>query len=307
LFINPGSRQSSAETPLGADMARAIATLALLIPPLAVLVPKGLIWVALVPALALMVRDARARALAPHWPGRFALILLAVIVWSALSALWAVRPDETLSKLAAFAAYAVGAVALLGAGRMMTEAQRRMLARALTVGLFVAFGLLAIERSFGVPIMGAAKDLSKLNSDELYSIYNRGLGISALLIWPATLVLWRSGKRAAAAALPALLTALAVAFGAWSVFIGLGAALIAAAVVGAGSRSMPRMLGALAVIAVLVQPFVANWAIDRFAPANRAAISNNVSINHRFITWEFASARIMDRPLTGYGGLTGWQ
>ncbi len=299
--MNPASRQTSDNIPLGAGMARMVTTLALLIPPLAVLAPKGLTWVALVLALALTGRDCRARDAIPHWPGRFALILLAVVAWSALSALWAVNPGETLSKLASLAAYAVGAVALIGAGRAMTAAQRRILARALTLGLLVAFGLLAIERSFEAPILSAVKDLSKLKGDELYSIYNRGLGICAVLIWPAMAALWRADKRAVALALPALLIGLAVALGAWSVLIGLCAALMGAALVLTGPRSVPRLLGGLAVIVVLAHPFVANWAIDRFAPANRAAISDNISINHRFIIWEFAGAQIMDRLLAGYG------
>lgn len=301
MFINPANRQNSDSPPLGSGMARMVMAFALLIPPLAVLAPKGLTWIALALALALTVRDFRARAIAPHWPGRFALILLAVIAWGGLSALWAVNPGETLSKLAALAAYAIGAVALIGAGRTMTAEQRRTLARALTLGLFVAFGLLAIERLFEAPILGAAKDLSKLNGEELYSIYNRGLGICAVLIWPAMLALWQANRRAVAVTLPALLIVLLVAFGAWSVLIGLSAALMAAALVLAGPRSGPRLLGGLAVIVVLAHPFVANWAIDRFAPANRAAISDNISINHRFIIWEFASDRIIDRPFAGYG------
>ncbi len=301
MSLIPARWQTGDNAPLGTGVTRTVTALALLIPPLAVLAPKGLTWVALALALALTGHDIATRAVVPHWPRRLALILLALVAWSGLSALWAVRADETLSQLTALAAFAIGALALIGAGRMMTPTHRRTLARALTLGLFIAFALLLIERLFEAPILGAAKDLSKLKGDELYSIYNRGLGICAILIWPAALTLWRAERRAGAATLPIVLIALAAALGAWSVLIGIGAALIGAATVLAGPRFVPRVLGGIAVIVVLAQPFFANWAIDRFAPANRAAISDNISINHRIIIWEFVSDRIIDRPLAGYG------
>lgn len=301
MFLIPARWQSGDETPFGAGALRALAALALLLPPLAVLAPKGLTWVALALALALSARDCRARRVLPHWPGRFTLIMAALVVWSGASVLWAVKPVETLDKLFDLAAYGIAAVALIGAGRAMTAAQRGTIARALIAGLILGFAILAVERLFGSPLRGVATDLAPLSQNEVYSLYNRGLAICTLLIWPAGLALWRAGRFAGAISLPIILAILAAVLDASSVLIGLAAAVIAAALTLAAPRLMPRLLAIIAVVVVLAHPFVANWAIDRFAPANRTAISDNISINHRIIIWEFVSSHILDRPFTGFG------
>jgi O-antigen ligase len=78
-------------------------------------------------------------------------------------------------------------------------------------------------------------------------------------------------------------------------------AVLAAAAAGGAAllapRLAPRLLGALFAAAVLLMPFALGPVLARGVPADGIA----PSAAHRLLIWDFAAARIAERPLLGWG------
>jgi exopolysaccharide production protein ExoQ len=299
--IIPATWRDQADTAASPFKARFLIIVAALIPLTGIYAPKGLVWVALAVAIVASMSDFRAGRFGINWPQPLAWIFASIVVWGGASILWAVRPDESLSKLLDLTAIIAGTLALISAARTLSTADSKRLTTALTLGLVLALTVLLAEITGGTALIGLIRDTGFKSSGEIYSLYNRGIGVAALMVWPAALALTGYGHRIAGLVLILACLVLALAFNALSVAIALMAGAACCLIMLAGVRRFALALAVAAPVLILTHPFAMHAGIDRFAPPSRAEISQNISINHRFIIWEFTSQKILERPLLGWG------
>jgi O-antigen ligase len=272
-----------------------IAVLLLLLPAGAVLQFRATAPAAAA-VLALTVLLHRRAAGAWPWPrGAVAASALALLAWLGVSALWSIEPFR-----AAELALRLGAFVLMGA----------MAARAMT--LTPAAALAPIPPALGLGVaLGAVLALGDGVSGHAVRAWVRGLDVipwnigfgakpaisllalllplalfGARLPWPA---------RAAVAGLAAGAALAVPADGArLSLLAGLAAGLAALWLGPWVARALGIGLAAVILAAPWLVGAVLAWQpmLDRLPP----------SAAHRVITWEFAAARIAERPLLGWGG-----
>lgn len=266
--------------------------LAGLVPVLGVLVPLGLaplIGVAgLVAAWALIAEGSGA------WRPRGAPSLLFALLFllGAVSASWAVDPAASLLRVPKVAGLVIAGGLAIGAARYLDDATRHRMTGLLAAGLLFALLLPALDTIFHV-----------LHDATAIWQHNRGLSVSALLIWPASLLLARHGSRRLLLGLWVVAVIGVFLLESESAKAALVAGLIAAGLTWRAPKLAPAVLAGLAVaylaLAPLahqrgVLPFTENISLKGDSPLPYSA-------RHRLLIWEFAAERIAEKPLLGWG------
>ncbi len=262
-------------------------------PAAAVLQSKALAPIALLALAACAVRH-RLRHGAWPWPSGAAVWAgLALFAWGATSALWALQPTKALGTSAQ-----IGGFFLLGAAACRAvaeddEAAKRRLMLAACGGLAAGLLLAALDHATGNAVRAAVRGLDKAPAHLRFGLKPAA---SAMALWlplaaaaPLPRV-WRSAVLAGGAAVllalpgetPKLAVLAATAAG--------GAALLA-------PRVAPRLLGALLAACVLLMPAALGPVLARGVPADGLGLS----AAHRLLIWDFAAARIAEKPLLGWG------
>lgn len=240
-----------------------------------------------------------------HWPKPFggaltgiALLLLGLVLWSILSIVWAHAPEEAIDKLPRFAGLMATGLLLIGVMTRLSSDERSVASRWFVWGFLVTVAIMTMERFADGPIMRAVGP----DYDAFHFImqeYNRGITVLSLLVWPAVLIVgsqWGKGRAIGlwiyCAALVATFTSNAATLG-----LVLGGILFLAAL--ARRRVAALAAAGFIGIAVLASPFVhstlpdpkmmlEDWEIPRSAYA-------------RLLIWSFASDRVAERPILGWG------
>jgi O-antigen ligase len=263
-------------------------------PAAAVLQSKALAPIALA-ALAGCVLRHRLRHRAWPWPrGAAVWAGLALFVWGSLSALWALQPPKALGTSAQ-----IGGFVLLGAAACRAvaeddEAAKRRLALAASAGLLAGLLLAGLDAATGNGVRAAVRGLKEAPPHLAFGLKPAA---SAMALWLPI--------AAAAPGLPRVWRGLVLAVGAAVLLLLPGEtpkiAVLAAAAAGGAAwlapRSAPRLLGALLAAAVLLMPFALGPVLARGVPADGLALS----AAHRLLIWDFAAARVAERPLLGWG------
>lgn len=268
---------------------------AFLAPLLTIYAPLGMAPLLAVVAAALVVGwmiDRRPIRLAGPTPW---LAVGCLLAWCAASLIWTVNPKGglvTLGQLSGFFLCALIAFAVA------TAADSRPIVKALLAGILLALAIYAIERLFGAPIQNLFKDKGT-EPEGLYSTFNRGLAVLIVLV-PVAIIAFRKSHVWLCLFLAAATTALTVNY--------YGAAMILAAVVAwtvfAAALAGPwlvRAIGVAAMIGILVAPFVARHVITPDLVESVSRRNETISAQHRLIIWRFASGRILEKPITGWG------
>lgn len=257
------------------------------------------IWVLAVVGVALIVALRM-----PHpnfWPfsSRLLAVLLALFVgWAALSIFWTINPDRGVKTVVRLALVAVSLVFLIDAAKRLDHAQRLKFGRWLVCGTIAGLALTGLFIAFS-GALGDWLGFSGLPGHELDRL-NRTASVIAILVWPVALVVAQLYGRYAAAAV-IIMSALALYLLAPST--PLVAFLVGACAFAMGwisQRWAKRLLFIGFTVAVIAVPF-----FDVLVPViNDWLIANVPSPNsevHRFVIWEFASQKIFEQPLFGWG------
>ena len=233
----------------------------------------------------------------PRTPPWLALLVLAAAGWAALSIFWspAPRPEQALKILAVAAAgsaFVAGAASLSAATRPLARA-------ALVAGVVMLAALLAVEAWFDMPITRAAQPTAPAGLLER----NPGRGVLLLELFGfaalAALANYPQRLRWGLGAL--LLAAMAGLCGQFGMDANAAAAAIgvAAFALGYGApRLAPRLIGLVLAGWMLAAP----WVMLATAQASEAlALRLPASWGMRVHIWNFAAARIAEKPLFGWG------
>ena len=263
--------------------------------PLAIVAPLGLAPLLLAAALGILLGDGRPSRV--H--RRFAIataVLVLLILWGALSALWSIDPERSVSMAGRLAlTFAAGGVLLDKALRLDRRGRRR-LAVAAAVGTAIGVVILLSEAMTEQAILRFGRAL--LDTREPTPVMlNRASTVLALMVWPAAYGLYRLGG-----AVPAILL-LAVAFGVLALLenttsflaclCGFAAVLAAIAM----PRPVRRVVIAGSVVGILAAPLV----VSVLAGMESLHLQIKPSAVHRLMIWQFTVDRIDERPLLGWG------
>jgi len=272
--------------------------------PVGVLAHRGLAPLAVVAALAVLT-GLRARGWRFPWSLKLLTVpALAALAWGALSALWAVDPELTLSRAAKLTvATGFGVVMLVGIVNL-PQTRRFQLGIALCAGLMLALLIVAIDLSLTGGLRRAIRD------DASYfgmASLNNGMTWITLLIWPSTLWLWRvlaeTGRwwsRLVALVPIAACVPLLMKLESQSSLTAFGLGLLTFVAVAALPRLVPYAMAISVAIGTIAAPVMVLVVFNatRLAEWFQGLPSTMV---HRAYIWDFTAQRIMERPILGWG------
>jgi len=262
--------------------------------PLAVIASKGEVVLLGIAALTVLFAWVQGRAWKTLLRARFLLLLLAVPALGAATAAWAVVPRDAL-ELAGSLTLLFLASAIVVSGAKLDDAARQNFAA--TAGAGYGFGciLLFVEFYVGMPITHMMHyQVTNAIKPEL-SMLNPALSVLVIIVWPFA----AAGQRFLS--FVALTAASIIALGGDMVTarLAMGAAGVAFLLVMWFGRATVLALGTAAVLFVAAAPF-----LGQLRPTAEMQVTVDEmrgSVAHRLCIWEFASARILEKPLLGWG------
>lgn len=268
--------------------------------PMAVFAPMGLTLLAFATALGLL--TAHGRRLLPGAAPLWLLVILAALgTLGTLSASWAIEPAVSLYKAAQLLFIFAAGVILCAGARAATEGEgcRSRVGTALLAGAGTAAALLLIERYMGMPLSSLIKPWPPEETAPLFRL-NRASVLFAILSFPAAWITYRRWGN-----VPALLTLIGsllvvLSLGSSAAVFGLILGLITAVIVRWAPRVAPRVLAVGLVLSSLAAPLAASAVLDT-PPVSTSIQRLQLSAYHRLLIWDFASQRIAERPLLGWG------
>ena len=263
--------------------------------PLAVVGHKGEVLLLAGVALVLLyaaIREGQWQAILRQ---RFAWLLFAIVAYGLATSPWAVVPEDAVRLAGAlFGMFLATAIVVAAAGRMDDPMRKGFAA---TAGAGYAFGclLLLVEFFGGMPITYFVLYQGGKGPVLDPNLLNPALSVLAIVCWPFAAAAQRFlGIVALMVATMIVLSgdmvtariAIAVGGVVWLLAQGLG-------------RYFVKLLGTIAVLAIVLAPFVIYLPqIDAVRPQLDGMRS---SVAHRLCIWEFTSARILEKPLFGWG------
>lgn len=283
--------------PLSRAPALPVAILLAIVPTVAVLQFRAIALVTSLGLLATVLLARRASGAWP-WPRLPAPALAAALAlggWTALTAFWAPDPWRTLGTGLRFAGFVLLGAAAARAVAAEPMERLRLLRHCLLAGLALGIVLAAGDHLSGNALRAAVRGLREAPLTLGYGLKSAVAVIAVLL--------------PVAAGLPGVNRLLRLAL----VLGGLGAALVVpaesaklAAFAGIailllgwwmGGR-LARRLGLAAAAALLAAPLLTAVLLPRLPALERI----QPSAAHRILIWDFATDRIAERPLFGWGG-----
>lgn len=277
-----------------------LSVVAFLVLPLAAFAPLGLAPLALVAAAAIGVAQRRGflAGTSPWLPAG----LLVFIVFGAGSALWALEPVVSLYKAGQLFFIFFAGLVLCASARRASGGERLRIGMALLGGAGVAAVLLVIERYLGMPFSSVLKPWPSTDTPDVMPLFrlNRGSILLAMLMFPAAWVTYRRWGWLSALLVVggAVFVVLSLRSNAASVGLVLG--LVVAVAVRWAPRTMPKLFAVGLVALSLLAPILAP-AMLQCGPLTAGVQHLQQSAYHRLMIWNFASERIAERPLLGWG------
>lgn len=264
---------------------------------------RAVVPVSIAFALVCLAQGRMLRVLSTVAPFRHIVITLGtIIVWMAVGLLWAPDIDRAMSTLAKFTGNCLVGMCIIAALLDAdTHDKRRIVHGALAGGAFVVFYM-------GIDIASYGK-LDNLLFGYIYRpVYGYfwlkpASALLTLVSWAAAIVAWRKSHRAIA------VLAVILGIGVLSHFIGFNAstpALFAALVVFFSvywwGKRIAHSVVAASVVFILLMPVPLQFvkASDLTTPEQSKSTVGR-SFTHRMLIWEYASGRIRQRPVFGWG------
>lgn len=277
------------------DPVKAIGSVAFLAPLLTVYIPLSMAIVLPVGAV-LLLTCRRINGLSPFrfdWP--VVVVLTGFLIVAALSVLWSHSPALSLDKLSRTTMAMIAGLVFITALKGLDGEVANRVSSCFLAGMGIALVLIIAERLTGGLMLRIEADQTQ---NMFINQFNRPLAILSILIWPAVVILAQQRRVWGIGAI-ALFVCILLAFssGAAAAAIGAGAVVFTAVYI------FPRM-GAIVVGIGLAAGILLAPAIDSQMPAPKQifeSIDLPRSAYHRLLIWEFATARIDERPILGWG------
>ena len=228
-----------------------------------------------------------------------AIMLVLASLWAALSISWA--PDTWLGIRGALKLSGnllLGAV-LFSAARRLDAEGRRWIAPALLIGFALTLALLFVEELFQGPITVGLRGFPYRGPGGFFWL-NASAAILILMIWPASLQLWRRHRGTMVIVGFGLMAMILYLMTYWTGLVSLITGVIAALCVYAFKRRAGITLAVLFALGVASAPLLPATVLK---PATVLETVGKVPppLMHRLYIWEFAAKRIAEHPIRGWG------
>jgi O-antigen ligase len=223
-----------------------------------------------------------------------AALLGLLLLWSGLSALWAIDPARALYKASQIAGVFAVALALAAAAVRLAGNPWRLAMLAIAGS---ALGLVAAWWEFGTGggliqyVSTRPFAPSRLNQISVWL---------AIMLPPVAAFLWCRGYRLPALIAASLMGATVFLLDGTAAKTALLLSLPVAALLYWRRRLGAGTAAALSLVAVLTVPLTLPFLADH-PPVLRDADAVKTSLGHRLMIWDFAGQRIAERPLLGWG------
>lgn len=281
----------------------ALMVMAVLLPVVIVPVSRALVVVvALGALLAVCDRAVRGGVAVAATPSRALLVAVAPLLgWAAMSLVWTLDPGAGVHVLVRLLLLtAAAAVLVTGAALVPPESRPRLFSVMIWSGVGLALALIVTQAYFrwGIHWIYSLTDIRL--SDDKRNVINGAVATLAVLSWPLMRAAFLRTNLVGAGLLALLIVA--------ALALGFSRSPLMGWLVGAVGFTVVRLWGAAAVrplIAVAILLSLATpWAMRQFV-ATPWYQENILYLpwdqQHRLRIWDFASSRIADRPLIGWG------
>jgi exopolysaccharide production protein ExoQ len=269
----------------------------LLAPLISVTVPRGLAPLVIACCLigTVMFRLDQGR-----WPvpsTRWLLILGGFLAYGALSALWSIRPTQSL-KQAFELAYTLIPVLLFATAAVQVPLLNERRIRWFLLAYFAAIVLLMLDLLHGLPVYLLMRGGVTRDSDLEGSLINRNMVAMAALCWPVFQAFWLRREWGAAALLPVGLVVLVTGGSSESAMVGLLIGLVTLSIAMVAPTFTRLALGAGLVITFFGTIPAMEWlySLDLVDHTHLP-----FSFLHRIEIWHYASNLVFEKPLLGWG------
>ena len=280
--------------------AQILTAAALLIPPVALIVPLGIAPLFVVMILALFVLHLVNKEGFDAFREPAFLVVGLFLLWAAISLIWTPelpRGLRTVSKLVVL--FGGGLLAIAGT-RHLTLKERQTCGTTLLIGVIGATIYLSIEMYGQGAIRGT---ILKFFDGPAYQPYflNRPTSIIVLMLWPAIIVLQqRFSPWVGMVAIAGAIGMLALAESATAlVALSAGALVYLIASAPRLAPAVRALCTAGVVLSILALPLFAGIA-SRIDSWNATSGVEN-SFAHRLYIWDFAASRTIEKPVAGWG------
>lgn len=279
------------------------AAAAVLVLPLAILVPKSIAPLLAVAAVAILaVRHLRGHPI-PLGAIRLATAAAAFIAYALLTAVWSRTPVHTAYAILPLTGITIGGLVVLASILRLDDEDRHIVAKGLFVAGVIGFAFLLFERltdiAFNRWIWGLLGRPS-IVIDHAQLHLNRAMVIAALIVWPwAAVALRRHSLRAGLATL-AVGCAVVLAADATAPVAAIGIGLAVAVAAWIAPRLLPYAFGAALAMGVLMGPLIPGMFPHPLKESAKVAFMSNSAI-HRLFIWHATVDLIRERPVLGYG------
>jgi O-antigen ligase len=274
-----------------------LALFSFILPITALLASKGVVPLLLLTVAAAAVAAWRGRLRPPLPDLRLASLVLALLVWCAITAIWSFRPADSILLVARVAVIFAAALAGAALAGTLEADSRARIGQAFTAGMIVTLVIIGFELAFDFPLLRILRGTADSSYEEL-SRLNRGLTAMAMLIWPLAALHWRRGLGKRALLAPLLLLATIAFLESSAATLGL-----ACGAVMAGTALVHRRAGQVLLIAFLAIALAAGPGIAKLAMKTGWAESELLggTARYRIHIWNFTAERILERPILGWG------
>lgn len=278
--------------------ASALNALAVVTPTIAVIAPLQL-WVPAVAAsLAIGFRRLAAGESWQITHPTLIAVLVCIVSWGTVSALWAVDWSHSLEKVGTLVLISTSLALLVDVATQLNGAQRASFRRSLVygaiTGITLTLLLIAATTAHTLWVQEQQMDINKL------SALNRTASAIAILTWPTAISIAKVYGRSAATTFVALSSLAVFCLAPLTPLLAFLIGLAAFAVAWRWLRLAKVLFAVVFTFSVLVVPF-----LDDIAPlAIEFLVTNfqdHVPEVHRFVIWQFAVEHILERPVIGWG------
>ena len=265
--------------------------------PLAVVAPKGEVALLALVALPLLARTLSRGSLREIYRTPFAVVALALLLWGALSALWALDLAAALHRAGTLALLTVASLVLFSAADYLFAEERGIVRKAAVAGLVLAGALLFFELVAGLPVNAALRAEGGVLKP---TVLNGALSIVVILVWPVALILRQAGAIRLALGVLLLFIVVLVLGEGNSARVAFGIAALAAVTTLHWPAFALRAAAIVVTIGILAAPLLPETLLT---PARWSAMlaTTTDSAMHRLHIWQFSAERIAEKPIMGWG------
>jgi O-antigen ligase len=277
-----------------------IAALGVVVPVLAVSVARGLAVTLIIGAVLTGVLYWRDERWIPPVSLGAAMALAALLLWGLISALWSPPGAHSIVTVGKIAFASVAGLLLIGAAADLPQSDRRRIRLCFVAGFLTALAFLLSEIATDGFVVSWFLGRDEANPLDGMLIFNITVALFAFIIWAIAAAI---GRRWHPAFLVLIVLATAVAvisIDNQTADIAFAAGIAVYAVARLWPAGVLRIVRIVVVAGVLLAPLLPplmpqpSAAVDMMPPFSYSAI-------HRLSIWQFASDRIGERPLLGWG------